>query len=209
MRDFLLDRIRLVRELLESDFTVDYADVALILCTVISTCAERKWRGDGIDKHRFIELLVYESAEDLHAAWICIPALIVEGHVTESDTPYGSHDSTRIFTDDEIDLTLTDAVNKYPNVSIRNLKHCSYACMIYKWLRCGYSHKYLPHMNITHFPPSRRSARLSYIGRGTKTDMTRMISFHLDYLISLTEYHASNVVDSPSARPNKWWIETT
>ena len=48
MREFLLDRIRLVREL-------------LVRC----------------------------SPADMHTDWICVPALIVDGHVDESDTPYG------------------------------------------------------------------------------------------------------------------------
>ena len=42
VRDFLVDRIRLVRELQRSDIEVHYADLALILCAVISACSERR-----------------------------------------------------------------------------------------------------------------------------------------------------------------------
>ncbi len=208
MREFLLDRIRLVRELLESDIEIAHSDIGLILCSVLSACAAERWPGRGIDRARFIELLVTHSRADMRADWICVPALIVNGHVVESDTPYGAGgQSTRIFRGDEIDLDLNACRSKYSNVSVRDCKSCSYAALIYGWLRCGYAHQYAPHVNITHYPPSRHNARVSYIGRGTPDGgLTRMVSFHLDYLIALTEYHADNVASTPDSNPAEWWI---
>jgi len=213
MREFLLDRIRLVRELLESDIEIAHSDIGLILCSVLSACAAERWPGRGIDRARFIELLVRCSPADMHADWICVPALIVNGHVDEAGTPYGPTDSghsTRIFRDSEIDLDLTACQSTYRNVSVRDCKSCSYAALIYGWLRCGYAHQYSPHTNISHYPPSRHNARVSYIGRTTRTGgITRMVSFHLDYLIAVTKYHADNVAASHQNAPSEWWINAS
>ncbi len=210
MREFLQDRIRLVRDLLEDDSPqVAYADVVLILSAVISACAALRWPGPGLDRRRFVELLVSESSADYHLSWISVPALIVGGHVSEADTPYGRPgESTRIFRDEEIDLDYPDALNTYTNVEPRELKRCSYAALIYEWLRCGYAHQYCPHENITSVPPSRYEARLSYIGRGRRDDaVTQIVSFHLGYLIQVAEYHATNSPLVQIQQPNEWWID--
>jgi hypothetical protein len=209
VRQFLEDRVRLVRELLDSNISVAYGDIVLILSAVMSSCAAARWPGRGIDRRRFVELLIQRSSPDSHTNWVCVPALINARLVAEADTPYGPGENTRIFRDDEIDIELTAAQSKYSSVSLVDLKRCTYAVMIYEWLRCGYAHEYCPHGNITHVPPSRYNARLSYIGRGTQNGMKRMISFHLDYLIGLAQHHASNYSDSPEPTPGQWWIDVT
>jgi len=207
---FLQDRIRLVRELVDSEISVSYGDLVLILSAVISACAAARWPGRGIDRRRFIALLVQFSPSEAHTTWVCVPALINSNLVAEVDTPYGSPgDNTRIFRDHEIDLELSVAQAKYSNVSRADLKRHTYAALIYEWLRCGYSHEYCPHENITHVPPSRHSARLSYIGRTTSNGLRRMISFHLDYLIDLAQYHAMSIAKNPDPWPRRWWIDAT
>jgi hypothetical protein len=134
---------------------------------------------------------------------------LLDSSIKESNSPFGQPgQATRIFRDDEIDLDLPHCRTVYPTVSIRHLKECSYAVLIYKWLRCGYAHEYSPHVNISHYPPSRHNARVSYIGRATPSGvLTRMVSFHLDYLIALTEHHAANVASTPQSPPAEWWID--
>ena len=207
MRHFLEDRIRLVRELIESDISVAYGDLVLILSAVISSCAAARWPGRGIDRRRFVELLVQLSPPDAHMNWVCVPALINSNLVSEADTPYGPGENTRIFRDDEIDLELSAAQAKYTNVSLGNLKRRTYAVLIYEWLRCGYAHEYCAHENITHVPPSRYNARLSYIGRGTPDGLKRMVSFHLDYLIDLAQFHAATLAEAADPVPGEWWID--
>src|SRR6266487_5039275 len=111
MRSFLLDRIRLVNELIAGGPRVDYADLVLILTAVISACAARRWRGRGIDRNRFVELLIRLSPPDAHCDYVCLVSLLRAGHISERDTPWGLSfgDFTRIFRDDEIDLSFPDA----------------------------------------------------------------------------------------------------
>ena len=207
MQKFLQGRIDLVKSLIDSDSSVHYADLVLILCSVLSACAERRWTGEYIDKKRVIELLVRYSPDKFRTSWVSVPSLIYDGLISESQTPYGKPGNmTRIYIDDEIDLSLEDAFKKYPRVSAKNLRQHCYAYLIYKRLRCGYSHEYWHHESITHVPPSNKKTRVSYIGRLSDTKIKRMSSFHLDYLISLAEYHVFNLPNSFSEHPPSWWI---
>ena len=110
-------------------------------------------------------------------------------------------------TADEIDLAFNDAKAKHFQVPVRQLRKCSYACLIYEWLRCGYAHQYCPHENITEVPASRKQAQVSYIGRGTPSGLKRMASFHLDYLMKLAQYHVSALPTTPLPAPNPWWLD--
>lgn len=210
MRHFLEERINLVKTLIKDVKGVSYADIVLILTAVLSTCASIKWPGERIDKKRFVELLVKYSPANFRTTWVSIPALIISRLLDESDTLYGKPgEQDRIFTDDEIDLELPEAKNQYPLISVKDLKKHSYASLIYTWLRCGYSHEYCPHSNITEIPASREKARVSYIGSGSMTSevLEREVSFHLDYLIELTEFHVKNSISSSIEHPAHWWID--
>lgn len=207
MSKFLLGRVNLVRQLIESELPWHYADCALILCTVLSACSSRRWPGKGIDRRRFIELLIRHSPADAHADWVSVPALIAVGLLRDEDTPYGPG-GTRIYTDEEIDLPLDKAVIQYPQVDGHALKRHTYAALIYEWLRCAYAHEYAGHENTTAFQPSSRDARTSYIGRGLHGGgLTRIVSFHLPYLIDLTEHHAGDAEAAALTPPAKWWID--
>ena len=208
MREFLQDRIRLVRELLHDDAPqVAYGDLALILCSVISACAAVRWPGRGSDRNRFVELLVQHSPADHHTSWISVPALINRDHLLEDDTPYRHGNATRIFCGDQIDLPYDQARLQFPSISAQQLKAVSYAALIYTWLRCGYAHEYCPHDSVTEVPASRYEARVSYIGRNDGVRIKRMASFHLDYLIAVADHHASQLPDSPSPQPTDWWYD--
>jgi hypothetical protein len=212
MREFLQGRINLVKALRDSNLPFHYADLVLIICAVLSSCSSRRWPENGkrIDKQRFIELLVKHSPEDFHTSWVSVPSLLNDGFIDETQTPYGKPgNGTRIYFDDEIDLSLEDAINKYPQVSLKNLKQHCYAYLIYERLRCGYSHEYWHHKSITHVPASYEGSCVSYIGRTSLSGNTirRMISFYLDYLIRLAEYHVSILPSICSAHPSCWWID--
>jgi hypothetical protein len=214
MREFLQGRINLVKALIDSSLSVHYADLVLIICAVLSACASRRWPDKGkkrIDKQRFIELLVNHSPDDFHTSWVSVPSLFNEDIIDVNQTPYGElGNACRVYCDDEIDLSLEDAIKKYSKVLPKELRQHCYASLIYKRLRCGYSHEYWHHDSITHVPPGRKDARVSYIGRSVSKTTTigkRMISFHLDYLIKLAEYHISILPSTCSEPPSCWWID--
>lgn len=191
MKEYLRKRIELARYICTTPMA-SYEDVVLILTAVISACAAWRWPGKGKDRERFIRLLTEYSLPDHHADWVCIPALINDCILQESETPYHNND-TAIFTDEEVDLSPMDARAKYAALTEDQLRKHNYASLLYKYLRCGYAHEYIPHGTITHVPATQRAARISYIGRlGTDSDkITRMICFHPDYLFNVAEHHVS------------------
>lgn len=208
MKRFLKRRLELAKALVNSD-DAEYADIVLIITAVLSACASIRWpRIERTDRKRFIELLVSHSPQELHTSWVCIPALINRQFVSESDTPYAGGNATRIFRDDEIDLSLEDARTRYPGVEAKQLRKYCYASLIYEWLRCGYSHEYVPREDITPVPPSRAEARTSYIVRGMGAAGHKiMVSFHLEYLFKIAEHHVSILPDEESPAPSSWWAD--
>jgi hypothetical protein len=115
-----------------------------------------------------------------------------------------------MYTDNEIDLSLSDATRRYSEVAGRLHKHC-YACLIYEQLRCSYSHNYFAGEDVTTVSPTRRQARVSYIGRRIPDPprYRRMIHFHIGYLVKLAEYHVSVLPPDSESPPVRWWIDGT
>lgn len=209
MRSFLQGRIELVQALRTSSLPVAHQDLELILTATISACAAWRWPGDGFDRKRFVESLIQFGSPSLHLDYISIGALLELGLITESQTPwrdFGQRD--RIFTGQEIDCALPEMSARYPQLTVRDLKKASYANLIYRWLRCGYAHTYWAAGNTTHVAPSRQTAQISYIGRFQPDGrLIRIASFHLDYLIEVTQDQVSTLPDKPLQKPNDWWIE--
>lgn len=142
MRSFLLDRIRLVNELIVGGPEVAYADLVLILTAVISACSACRWPERNLDRYRFVELLVRSSTPEAHCDYICLLSLMIAGLISERDTPWGlPGKSSRILRDDEIDLAFSDAQSRFPHIPMLELKKHTYAPLIYSWLRCAYSHE--------------------------------------------------------------------
>jgi len=207
MERFLRGRVQLARALAVEIPGASYADVVLIITAVLSACASFRWPGRGIDRKRFVELLVLHSPEQFRTSWVSIPALINGAFISESETPYAGGNADRIFRDHETDLSFDEARTRYGDVPRSELRKHSYASLIYEWLRCGYAHRYCPHENITHVQPSTRNARVSYISRSIGGQVKRMMTFHLDYLLELAEHHVSIVPSAASLRPATWWID--
>jgi hypothetical protein len=207
MRRFLRKRVELARTLATDNPLADYSDVVLVVTAVLSACASIRWPGKGVDRRRFVELLVKNSPEDFRLSWVSIPALINRGSIRESDTPYAGGNSTRIFRDDEIDLPFQDVRTRYPSVPQDQVRKYSYASLIYDWLRCGYAHEYHAHEDIITVPPSRKNARVSYIGRWTSESSKRMVALHLDYLLEIADYHVCALPETEDPRPSVWWLD--
>ena len=178
-----------------------YGDVVLILTAVLSACAAWRWPGKRKDRERFIRLLTEYSLPEHHVEWICIPALVNDGILSESETPY-HNDAGRIFTDEEIDLSPDNARIKYPSLTEEQLGKHSYASLLYEYLRCGYAHEYKSHESTSPWPATNRATRISYIcEKGSRFEnITRKICFHLDYLFSVAEYHVTIL---PEEQPDK------
>lgn len=210
MRDFLQGRINLVQALRESPFDVTYHDLCLILTAVMSACAAWRWPGEGFDQKRFVESLIQFSSPALNLTHISLGALLEKNQISESQTPWADQgQGDRIFTGADIDSSLAETASRFPGLSMRNLKNASYANLIYRWLRCGYSHTYWVAGNTTHVAPSRLPAQISYIGRHSDGRLIRIASFHLDYLVQVAQEQVSTLGETQLEKPDEWWIESS
>jgi hypothetical protein len=209
MRSFLQGRIDLVQALRTSSLEVSHQDLELILTAVISACAAWRWPGEGFDRKRFVESLIQFSSPSLPLDYVSIGALLEFGLIAESETPWRDFAKKyRIFPGDEIDSVLPDMSTRYPHLATRDLKNASYANLIYRSLRCGYAHTYWASGNTTHVAPSHRPAQISYIGRlQPDGKLIRIASFHLDYLIEVTQEQVSTLTDKPLQKPDEWWLD--
>ena len=212
MRNFLIERVEFAKSLYKESDQATYHDIVLILTAVLSACASKTYAGDHIDRVRFIELLIKHSKASHKTSNISIPYLINDGHIDNSNTEWSKPGyANRILMDTEVDISLDEAHEMYPDLDILTLKKYSYAFFIYKFLRCGYAHSYYRDGSLTHVAPSRRSTdtRISYIGRiNDQGHIVRSGCFHIEYLIDLAEYHAQNLKQEHLAHPNEWWIKT-
>ena len=205
MKEYLERRLLLVSEPRASELGLEYADSVLITCAVLSACAADRWPGTGIDRARFIELLVKHSPDHFHASWVSIPELLYQRLILQSQTPYGEFGNRdNIYRGEDVDCSLDEATKRFPDVT--DLRKRCYASLIYERLRCAYAHEYLIGENMNAVPATRRQARVSYIRRGPEADTRIRISFHIDYLIQLAEHHVSCLTGNPLQRPSTWWI---
>jgi hypothetical protein len=211
MRAFLQGRIDLVHALRNSSLPFAREDLELILTAVISACAACRWPGEGFDRKRFVESLIRFSSPELHLDYVSTGALLEMGVISDRQTPWGTFgQEIRIFTGDDIDGPIPDMAQRYPHVSLRDLKKACYANRIYEWLRCGYAHTYLAAGNTTPVEPSDLPAQISYIGR-IESDgrRVRIASFHLDYLIAVAQEQVSTLPKKKLDQPGQWWIDQT
>jgi hypothetical protein len=208
MKSFLQERIRLVRSLWgrKCELGVCYGDVALITCAVLGACASQRWPGRGNDRKRFVELLVNHSPCSFHTSWVSTPMLINAGLLREGQTACRGGNATRIYCGCEIDSSFDQAETTFTDIEQADLKRHCYAYLMYKYLRCSYVHEYSAHENVTTVPASQSQKRVSYIRRCTTSGSMLMMSFGLDYLLSLAEHHVANLPPSPDRPPDKWWL---
>lgn len=209
MRHFLQGRIDLVKALQASTLAVSQQDLGLILMSVISACAAYRWPGEGFDRKRFVESLIRFSPPSLHLDYISTGALLEDSLISECETPWGDFArSTDILTGDEIDCAFDAMSVRFPHLKSRDLKNASYACLIYRWLRCGYAHNYWASGNTTHVPPAQSSAKISYIGRRHASgEIVRVSAFHIDYLLEVTQQQVATLSDPPLQKPSIWWLD--
>ncbi len=197
-QEYLLNRLKFLKELHTMD-GISRAEIMILLTAILSTCASITFP-KATDRKRFVELLVSKSPDDFHINWVSVPALINAGLVEEQNTKHGL--SSGIFTDEEIDMPLEDAKEKW-EISLKELKRYCYANLIYDE-RCAYAHEYNHPKNTTPIPPTNRKNRLSYIGRSFGSSKTRVRTFDLNFLHQVVEFHIKHLKEEP--KPNTWWL---
>lgn len=194
-----------------------YGEAMLILCSAISALAAEVWPGKRIDQKRFVEILKDFAPPNLSATQISIPILAwhlrTTGVTNEEKLirqTFLNICASQVLTGAELDKNENDVLAACKTISVKDIRECSYANLLYREVRSGYAHEYRPGQRADSWPMTQKSsAHVSYVNWANDPD--RHIHFHVSWVaeVALTTAQAIDKVTHsiPRIAPKKWWIE--
>ena len=194
-----------------------YGEAMLILCAVLSALAAEVWLGKRIDQKRFVELLKDYAPVNFNTTKISIPMLVwhlgQNGKSTEAQVIRKSllnFCQTRVLTGEDIDQTESEILILCNSISVKDMRECSYANILYREVRSGYAHEYQPGKRADSLPMTQDiNSAVSYINR--LGDPDRLVHLHVgwvaDLAIAVAKAMDSMATSIPRSLPAKWWIE--
>jgi hypothetical protein len=198
-----------------------YPEAVILICAALSALSAELWPGRGIDKSRFVELLVRLGPHSAYCKTISVPLLVQfladSKRTTEAGTlgrELGFPHFSRVLTGPEIDASEDEILRSCPSLEIKDLRRCSYASVLYQEIRSSYAHEYQPGENAESWPMTMKpDQRVSYINRlvdAEKLKVQRLIHFHVEWLGELATGLAASVDAEeavPRPLPVQWWSE--
>ncbi|OZB59206.1 MAG: hypothetical protein B7X39_14155 [Lysobacterales bacterium 14-68-21] len=194
-----------------------YAEATLVLCAVLSAIAAELWPGERKDKARFVELLAQHTPPELRAKTISVPLLEAwlraQRRESEAQTiqrtfmPYGE---TRVILGEEVDVPEEDITKACPELTLPEIRACSYAALLYSELRSSYAHEYRPGKKAVSWPMSSRpNQAVSYANQidAETRKPERLIHFAVAWMGSLAiEAEQRTRTLRPDPNFKDWWI---
>jgi hypothetical protein len=197
-----------------------YAEAAILVCATLSALAAELWDGIGIDRVRFIEMLVKLGPEASACITVSIPLLVqhLEASAREMDAKqlqraFSVPSISRVLTGPEVDRSESEVLALCPHLDLKELRRFSYASILYGEVRSSYAHEYRPGKLADSLPMTMRSdQKVSYINRIADDLQTRrLVHFHLEWLTTLPVALAAVVDDLapalPQPKPKAWWAD--
>lgn len=193
-----------------------YGDVILILTAIVSAAAAQCWPGKGIDKKRFIELVVRGAPETTVISIPRLMAWLTESgeeriqQLLEELEPSQEVFDGRILLADDVDMREERVVEALGDqLHLSRIRSFSYAAMIYEDLRCSYTHEYKIGSNAdTIQMSSSRQPVVSYVN--CIHERYPYIHFNLNWLAGVVRAsvaEAGKNTGNPSTQPIVWWID--
>lgn len=212
-------KLEIAKRLHDGECNAGYPEFVIICCSIISGMAATLWEGSGIDKKRFIELIIRYANKDIKSKYISISSLYYDlkrkqyFDLKRFADEFYKYDETRILTDIDADYLESEIISLFPTLNKKYLRNYSYPSMLYKHLRCGYIHEYDIDTKTSPFALTRKDAYISYVN--IRNFDFRKVHFHFkwlcDLIISIEENirnaHSDN--DFPLKRNANWWIDGT
>ena len=201
-----------------------YSEAAILICTVLSALSAEVWPGRGIDRTRFIELLVRFGSSPRVTMTVSVPLLV--RHLNTSSSielkdcaallvnkflPFGP---SRVVTGSDVDKMESELVSICPVLTPKTTRRFSYASLLYEQIRSSYAHEYQAGEEADSWPMTMCEGQsVSYVNRlhavGTP-ESERLIHFHIEWLMKLAVDLASSIdatcATVPEQIPSGWWI---
>ena len=207
--DWVRQRANVAAELARGHCGGSYGDAALILCSCISALAAEVWPGESIDRKRFVELLIQYTPAQLAATRVSVPLLVSDlrslhmPEATQIESDFlAQFNVGQVLTGDEVDRS-EDEIRAACNagLSYRYLRGLSYASLLYREVRCGYTHEGRPGPTAQSWAMTGHpTACISYVNT---IGHSRSIHFHIDWIanLALTAAEAVDQLTPPLPHP--------
>jgi len=213
------EKCRTALSLAKGECGGSYGDAVLILTAALSAMAAEAWPGViGIDRRRFIELLVRFAPDRALVTRVSIPVLceelLMSGQTLEltAISKQVLEPSSLVVVGEDIDQSEELVLSTVGSIETAFLRKFSYASVLYTEVRSGYVHECHPSERATSQPMTHKTdVAVSYSNLLIEIEdrVRRQIHFHLEWLGEtaleiarrLDEYHVGFV------RPEKWWVD--
>lgn len=212
---WVTDKCNIALALESGQVDAGYSEAAILVCATLNALAAEVWPSRGLDRVRFVELLIKMTPSSPSPATISVPLLVqhlrTESLTAEADTlvralmPFGS---SLVITGSDVDKSEFDLLSICPTIPVGLLRKNSYACLLYEDVRSSYAHEYRPGGRADSWPMTMLQGQcVSYVNKVTK----RHVHFHIEWLARIAIELAKSIDASdatlPLARPTTWWIE--
>lgn len=219
-RNWVAEKCQVAQRLSRGEAGGSYAEAALVMCATLSALAAELWDGTGIDRVRFIEMLVRLGPEADICGTISIPLLTQhleasgrEAYAKQLQRAFSVPSISRVLTGPEVDRGASDILALCPALDLEEIRRFSYASILYSEVRSSYAHEYRPGDLADSWPMTmQQDQKVSYINR-LRGDLNtrRLVHFHFEWLTVLP-VELAGVVESlapalPQSRPKVWWAK--
>jgi hypothetical protein len=220
--DWMTEKCAIAEALLRGEAGGSYGEAVIVVCAALSALAAEVWPGRGIDRVRFVELLVRHGPQRSVLRTISIPLLVRNLEATGSRVQAAMFGQalnalgpSRVVTGTDVDKTESELATVYPGLAPQALRKHSYASLLYEEVRSSYAHEYRPGARGSACPMTMlRDLPVSYVNRLLDYDTletTRLIHFHVDWLTKHGIEVAAEIdtlsATLPCELPKEWWIE--
>lgn len=221
-RDWVTEKCEIAIALARGEARGSYSEAAILVCAALSALAAEVWPGRKIDRARFIELLVRFGPTPNIPITISVPLLVRHFELTSSESSakllrntFLPFSATRVVAGSEVDKSEDEVLFICPNLSAKDIRKVSYACLLYEEVRSAYAHEYKPGTKADSWPMTMANGQsVSYVNRllaAAIPETDRHIHFHIDWLAKLAVDIAIDIdthrATLPWQVPANWWID--
>lgn len=220
--DWVHEKCEIATALSRGEAGGTYSESIILVCAALSALSAEVWPGRGIDRRRFIELLVRFGTSTTTLTSISVP-LLVQHLVAGGDhansavltKAWLSFSPTRIVSGREVDRTEAELLLLCPLLDRKTIRGHSYACLLYEEVRSSYAHEYRAGSRADSWAMTQYAGEpVSYVNRLVKPGIPethRFIHFHSEWLTRMATDLAESVdalaSTIPRSFPAAWWID--
>jgi hypothetical protein len=212
---WVTDKCNIALALESGQVGAGYSEAAILVCATLNALAAEVWPDRGLDRVRFVELLIKMTPSSPSPATISVPLLVqhlrTESLTAEANTlvralmPFGS---SLVITGSDVDKSEFELLSICPAIPVGLLRKNSYACLLYEDVRSSYAHEYRPGGRADSWPMTMLQGQcVSYVNKVTE----RRVHFHIEWLariaVELAECIDALDATLPLVRPATWWID--